>query len=85
MIENVKSETSQIIIVGSKVDNKKWRRNKEDELESIIQSRYHYVEISSKDSLNVLYPFFYILYNNCNTILQENESKISSQSNCLLL
>lgn len=82
LIERVKNESSQIIIIGTKNEIKKWRKNKEDELEYIVGSKYQYCEISSKENNNVLYPLFLIVMNE-NKCLENNKKK--SNEICSLL
>ncbi|EKE42047.1 hypothetical protein ENU1_034720 [Entamoeba nuttalli P19] len=64
---------SKIIVVGTKLDIKKIRMNKIDELEYIINSRYPYIEISSKLNQNC-FDIFYLISSIESTQLQKKQT-----------
>ena len=80
-IERISSEQTQIIVIGSKSDKKKWRINKEDELEFLVENRFQYIELSSKDMSNCFAPFYQIALFQTTCQQQDN----SSQSKCFIL
>ena len=70
----------EIFIIGSKNDKKKIRKNKLDELEFIIDNKYQYIELSSKENDNCLFPFYVIEERLSIKELKNNKQQLNSCS-----